>query len=77
MSNRPTINRLPSTERIAILNRNKKYSVLGIILVAIYFFWPLDILPGSLIDDIIMIIAYIVINRKRLIVGRFDKASHL
>ena len=56
---------------------NKKYSVLGIILVAIYFFWPLDILPGSLIDDIIMIIAYIVINRKRLIVGRFDKASHL
>lgn len=44
---------------------NKKYSVLGIILVAIYFFWPLDILPGSIIDDIMVIIAYIVINQRK------------
>ena len=46
---------------------NKNYSVIGILAVLFYWILPVDLLPGLPIDDIIVTLAYIIINQHKSI----------
>lgn len=44
----------------------QKRKVILLIVLVVYWIWPLDFIPGNPIDDLIVTIAYAFVSRNRL-----------
>ena len=49
-----------------IKSMGKKLKVILLIVLVVYWIWPLDFIPGNPIDDLIVTIAYAFVSRNRL-----------